>query len=162
MLESALAQSRELAAPWWTIMMLVPLRYVALEQGDVRSAQVRLAEALHVAQEIGERPAVARGLEAFATLAAALEQPAEALCLAGAAVALRGTITAPSFQPRAGFPRTWVDHGARALGQAPAEATWADGAALTLAQAVSLSLQVDSTATLASSRAYPRKTHATA
>src|SRR4029077_17594308 len=55
-------------------------------------AQESLAEALRLNQVGGQRLGIARGLEAFAALAAARQQPERAARLAGAACQLRESL----------------------------------------------------------------------
>jgi ATP/maltotriose-dependent transcriptional regulator MalT len=65
---------------------------VALTQGDLGLARTQLTESLQLSRAGGQRLAIARGLEAFAALASAEQQPERALRLAGAALALRESI----------------------------------------------------------------------
>ncbi len=66
--------------------------WIAVTSGDHGLAAESLAEALRLNQAGGQRLGVARGLEAFAALAAARQQPEEAARLAGAACQLRETL----------------------------------------------------------------------
>src|SRR5258708_33325742 len=59
--------------------------WIALTSGDFGLAADSLAEALRLNQAGGQRLGIARGLEAFAALAAARQQPEQAARLAGAA-----------------------------------------------------------------------------
>jgi len=63
--------------------------WIAVTSGDYDQAQESLGEALRLNQVGGERLGIARGLEAFAALAAARQQPQRAARLAGAACQLR-------------------------------------------------------------------------
>src|SRR4029077_12851072 len=63
--------------------------WIAVTTGDYDQAQESLAEALRLNQVGGQRLGIARGLEAFAALAAARQQPERAARLAGAACQLR-------------------------------------------------------------------------
>jgi predicted ATPase/DNA-binding CsgD family transcriptional regulator len=66
--------------------------WIAVISGDFDQAQESLAEALRLNQAGGQRLGIARGLEAFAALAAARQQPERAAWLAGAACQLRESI----------------------------------------------------------------------
>jgi tetratricopeptide (TPR) repeat protein len=67
---------------------------VAFEQGDWTAAKRHAAESLAVAQEAGQEGSAlfAQALEAHAALAAVTNAPDRAVCLAGAAAALRGRL----------------------------------------------------------------------
>jgi tetratricopeptide (TPR) repeat protein len=66
--------------------------WIAVTTGDYDQAQESLAEALRLNQVGGQRLGIARGLEAFAALAAARQQPGRAARLAGAACQLRESL----------------------------------------------------------------------
>ena len=66
--------------------------WIAVTSGDFDQAQESLAEALRLNQIGGQRLGIARGLEAFAALAAARRQPERAARLAGAACQLRESL----------------------------------------------------------------------
>ena len=66
--------------------------WIAVISGDFDQAQDSLAEALRLNQIGGKRLGIARGLEAFAALAAARQQPERAARLAGAACQLRESL----------------------------------------------------------------------
>jgi DNA-binding CsgD family transcriptional regulator/Tfp pilus assembly protein PilF len=66
--------------------------WIAVTTGDYDQAQESLAEALRLNQVGGQRLGIARGLEAFAALAAARQQPERAARLAGAACQLRESL----------------------------------------------------------------------
>jgi ATP/maltotriose-dependent transcriptional regulator MalT len=70
--------------------------WIALTGGDLELAQEPLTEALQLNQVCGQRLGVARGLEAFAALAAARQQPEQAARLAGAACQLREALGHPA------------------------------------------------------------------
>jgi DNA-binding CsgD family transcriptional regulator/Tfp pilus assembly protein PilF len=70
--------------------------WTALMTGDLSLADSRLAESLRLSQACGQRLGVARGLEAFAALAAARQQTEQAVRLAGAACQLRESLGQPS------------------------------------------------------------------
>ena len=66
--------------------------WIAVTTGDYHQAQESLAEALRLNQVGGQRLGIARGLEAFAALAAARQQPQRAARLAGAGCRLRESL----------------------------------------------------------------------
>ena len=66
--------------------------WIAVTSGDYDQAADSLAEALRLNQVGGQRLGIARGLEAFAALAAARQQPQRAARLAGAACQLRESL----------------------------------------------------------------------
>ena len=66
--------------------------WIAVISGDFDQAQESLAETLRLNQIGGQRLGIARGLEAFAALAAARQQPERAARLAGAACQLRESL----------------------------------------------------------------------
>ena len=66
--------------------------WIAVTTGDFDQAQESLAENLRLNQICGQRLGIARGLEAFAALAAARQQPERAARLAGAACQLRESL----------------------------------------------------------------------
>jgi predicted ATPase/DNA-binding CsgD family transcriptional regulator len=66
--------------------------WIAVTSGDYDLAAEALAENLRLNQVCGQRLGIARGLEAFAALAAAQQQPERAARLAGAACQLRESL----------------------------------------------------------------------
>ena len=66
--------------------------WIAVTGGDFALAADSLAESLRLNQACGQRLGIARGLEAFAALAAARQQPEQAARLAGAACQLRESL----------------------------------------------------------------------
>jgi predicted ATPase/DNA-binding CsgD family transcriptional regulator len=66
--------------------------WIAIASGHLDLAQESLAEGLRLNQMCGQRLGVARGLEAFAALAVARQQPEQAATLAGAACQLRESL----------------------------------------------------------------------
>lgn len=63
-------------------------------QAQYQDAQARFAESLALFQEAGEVVVIADSLEGVAALAAARGQPDRAVCLVGAAAAVRESIGA--------------------------------------------------------------------
>jgi len=66
--------------------------WIAITSSDYGLAEKSLAENLRLNQACGQRLGIARGLEAFAALAAAQQQPERAARLAGAACQLRESL----------------------------------------------------------------------
>jgi DNA-binding CsgD family transcriptional regulator len=94
--EQATKIFRELDAEPEIARCLAGIGWTALSRGDLDLAESRLAEALRLNQAAGQRLGIARGLEAFATLAAARQQPERAARLAGAACQLRESLGHPA------------------------------------------------------------------
>src|SRR6266851_825337 len=115
--------------------------WIAVTSGDYGQAAESLAEALRLNQAGGQRLGVARGLEAFAALAAARQQPEEAARLAGAACQLRetlghGTGIGPRIEEVLDFARA-------RLGASAAAALFAEGREMTAEDAASYALGSD-------------------
>ena len=94
-LEEALLIFRELGSKWETATCLSGLGELALKQGDVHAATNYLRESMQINKALGDRRAIAYLLEYFAGLASLQFQPHRAVCLVGAASALRQEIGAP-------------------------------------------------------------------
>ncbi len=71
--------------PWFISMVLSSSGQIAAAQGDFRSAQTALSEALARSQQIGDRSGIVAALRGFAYLACAQGQDERAACLASAA-----------------------------------------------------------------------------
>jgi len=115
--------------------------WIAVISGDFDQAQDSLAEALRLNQIGGKRLGIARGLEAFAALAAARQQPERAARLAGAACQLReslghGTGIGPRIEEVLEFARG-------RLGTSAAAALFAEGREVTAEDAVGFALGPD-------------------
>jgi len=115
--------------------------WIAVISGDFDQAQDSLAEALRLNQIGGQRLGIARGLEAFAALAAARQQPERAARLAGAACQLReslghGTGIGPRIEEVLEFARG-------RLGTSAAAALFAEGREVTAEDAVGFALGPD-------------------
>jgi ATP/maltotriose-dependent transcriptional regulator MalT len=115
--------------------------WVAVTIGDFGQAQASLAENLRLNQICGQRLGIARGLEAFAALAAARQQPERAARLAGAACQLR-----ESLGPGTGIgPRTEevLEFARGRLGASAAAALFAEGRETTAEDAIGFALGPD-------------------
>ena len=115
--------------------------WIAVIGGDYGQAQESLAEALRLNQIGGQRLGIARGLEAFAALAAARQQPERAARLAGAACQLReslghGTGIGARIEEVLEFARG-------RLGASAAAALFAEGREVTADDAVGFALGPD-------------------
>src|SRR5436190_7722393 len=115
--------------------------WIAVTTGDYDQAQESLAEALRLNQVGGQRLGIARGLEAFAALAAARQQPERAARLAGAACQLReslgyGTGIGPRIEEVLEFARGL-------LGASAAAALFAEGRETVAEDAVGFALGPD-------------------
>ena len=115
--------------------------WIAVTTGDYDQAQESLAEALRLNQVGGQRLGIARGLEAFAALAAARRQPERAARLAGAACQLReslghGTGIGPRIEEVLEFARG-------RLGASAAAALFAEGRETVAEDAVGFALAPD-------------------
>ena len=112
--------------------------WIAVTGGDFGLAADSLAESLRLNQACGQRLGIARGLEAFAALAAARQQPEPAARLAGAACQLR-----ESLGHGAGIGsriEEVLDFARGRLGASAAAAIFAEGRELTAEDAVSFAL----------------------
>jgi DNA-binding CsgD family transcriptional regulator len=115
--------------------------WIAVTSGDHDQAADSLAEALRLNQIGGQRLGIARGLEAFAALAAARQQPERAARLAGAACQLReslghGTGIGPRIEEVLEFARG-------RLGASAAAALFAEGRETAAEDAVGFALGTD-------------------
>jgi ATP/maltotriose-dependent transcriptional regulator MalT len=118
--------------------------WIAVTSGDYGQAQESLAENLRLNQVCGQRLGIARGLEAFAALSAARQQPERAARLAGAACQLRealglGTGTNSRIEGVLEFARG-------PLGASAAAALFAEGRELTADDAIGFALGPDQAA----------------
>jgi predicted ATPase/DNA-binding CsgD family transcriptional regulator/Tfp pilus assembly protein PilF len=112
--------------------------WIAVTSGDFDQAQDSLAENLRLNQICGQRLGIARGLEAFAALSAARQQPERAARLAGAACQLRealglGTGIGPRIEEVLEFARG-------RLGASAAAALFAEGREMTADDAIGFAL----------------------
>jgi predicted ATPase/DNA-binding CsgD family transcriptional regulator len=120
---------------------LAGIGWIAVTSGDYGLAAGSLAENLRLNQVCGQRLGIARGLEAFAALAAAQQQPERAARLAGAASQLReslghGSGIGPRIEELLEFARA-------RLGASAAAALFAEGREMTADDAVGFALGSD-------------------
>jgi len=112
--------------------------WIALAGGELDLAHDSLAEGLRLNQMCGQRLGIARGLEAFAALAVAKQQPEQAATLAGAACQLRESlghlaVVGPKIEQVLEFTRG-------RLGAQAADALFADGREMTVDDAARYAL----------------------
>jgi predicted ATPase/DNA-binding CsgD family transcriptional regulator len=138
--EEAMEIFRELDAWPEIARCLAGIGWIAVGSGDFGLAQESLAEGLRLNQACGQRLGVARGLEAFAALAAARQQPEQAARLAGAACQLRESLGHPSgIGPRI---EQVLEFARGRLGASAAAALFAEGREMTPEDAAGLALGV--------------------
>jgi predicted ATPase/DNA-binding CsgD family transcriptional regulator len=134
----AIALYREIDARPEIARCLAGIGWVALSRHDLELAQASLSESLQLSQATGQRLAVARGLEAFAALTVASGEPARAVRLQGAALALLETVGhVPSALARARLDDLMTS-ARRQLGPAAAQALLAEGARMSAGAAIAL------------------------
>ena len=136
--QDAMAIFRELDA-WPEIARCqAGIGWIAITGGDFALAADSLAEGLGLNQSCGQRLGMARGLEAFAALAAARKQPERAARLAGAACRLRESLgQSPGIGPRI---ENVLELAREQLGESLAAALFAEGRELTTEDAVGYAL----------------------
>jgi predicted ATPase/DNA-binding CsgD family transcriptional regulator/Tfp pilus assembly protein PilF len=116
--------------------------WIAVTSGDFSLAAEALAENLRLNQACGQRLGIARGLEAFAALAAARRQPERAARLAGAACQLRESLGHGSgIGPRI---EEVLELTRGPLGASAAAALFAEGREMTAEDAIGFALGSDS------------------
>jgi DNA-binding CsgD family transcriptional regulator len=115
--------------------------WIAVTSGDFDQAQDSLAENLRLNQICGQRLGIARGLEAFAALSAAGQQPERAARLAGAACQLREALgLGPGIGPRI---EEVLEFARGRLGASAAAALFAEGREMTADDAIGFALGPD-------------------
>jgi predicted ATPase/DNA-binding CsgD family transcriptional regulator len=138
---NALAVYREIDAQSEMARCLTGIGEVALAQLDLDLAAASLAESIRLSLASGERLAISQGIETFAALAVAADNPATAARLAGAAAALRDA--APhAVTPNPPHMRLVLDTARQRLGTATADTMIAEGRQLSASEAVSLALRL--------------------
>ena len=112
--------------------------WIAVTSGEFALAADSLAESLRLNQACGQRLGIARGLEAFAALATARQQPEPAARLAGAACQLREALGhGAGIGPRI---EEVLDFARGRLGASAAAALFAEGREMTADDAVRFAL----------------------
>jgi predicted ATPase/DNA-binding CsgD family transcriptional regulator len=136
--EEALAILREVNSRPEMARCLAGLGRIAMDEGQIAVGRQHLTRSIELSRSIGSRIGTIRGVEAFAALAVAEEQPERAVRLAAAAAALREAAQLP---PR---PAAWTDRYlavARDLGQQAVDRLWEQGSGLDASSAVQLALE---------------------
>ncbi len=119
-----------------TAYILKSLGTVALEQGQQTQARTFLDQGLRIAVEYGDRTLLAHVLEGFSGRASALEQHERAMCLGGAASALRDAIGAPLAPAHRPLVERWLGGSRAALTSRAGAAAWQAGREMSLQQAI--------------------------
>jgi hypothetical protein len=133
---------------------------IALAAGEPHVAAAHFAEGLTVHRDVGNRWGMALGFEGVASLVAAT-QPEAALCLAGAAHALRTVIGRPLPQVAQLQVSNWLERARRAVVGACAQRKWTDGLTMGEARASTMALELATAFTrYRQSDGYPAETAA--
>jgi predicted ATPase/DNA-binding NarL/FixJ family response regulator len=133
----ALGIVREINARPEIARCLAGLGRIAMDQGEFSLARQYLAESIGLSRSIGSRIGMIRGLEAFADLAAAEQQPDRVVQLAAAAATLR---QAAHLSARSGARTDRLMAAAQGLRPESVARLWAGGSALEASSAVELAL----------------------
>jgi predicted ATPase/DNA-binding CsgD family transcriptional regulator len=133
---AALALYREIDARAEIARCLAGIGSVALARGDLPLARTSLAESLQLSLATGQRLFLARGLEAHAMLAVAGSDPARAVKLEGAALALREAVGHGSAGAGAGRRDGLLEAAREQLGAPAVAALLAEGSAMSAHEAV--------------------------
>jgi len=133
---AALVLYREIDARAEIARCLAGIGSVALAQGDLPLARTSLAESLQLSLATGQRLFLARGLEAYAVLAVASSDPARAVKLEGAALALRKAVGHGPAGAGAGRRDGLLDAAREQLGAPAVAALLAEGSAMSPHEAV--------------------------
>jgi non-specific serine/threonine protein kinase len=120
----------------YTGYCLMNLGTVAREQGEHIEAAALLGQGLRIAEEYGDRALLAHLLEGFSGLASALEQHDRAMCLGGAAEALREASGAPLSPAWRRMVDRWLEVSRATLSAEAGATAWQTGHQTPLAQAI--------------------------
>jgi ATP/maltotriose-dependent transcriptional regulator MalT len=115
---------------------LMNLGSVAREQGELAEAAALLDRGLQITEQLGDRSLLAHLLEGLSALASAIEQHERAMCLGGAATALRESIGAPLSPAWRRMVDRWLETSRAALSDEAAAAAWRTGQGMPLEQAI--------------------------
>jgi predicted ATPase/class 3 adenylate cyclase len=138
--EESLSVLRELGNIWSIATVQHGLGTVAYLQGDVDLARSLLEQSLTARHELGDRHGIAYCLEAFALIAASNSFRERAVCLLGAAAALRQIIGSPLPPIQRGHQERETAGLRRAIGEEVFARAWARGQAMSAEQAVQFAL----------------------
>ncbi len=115
---------------------LVGLSCVALIDQNQTDARDLLDEALALSERLGSEAAMAYTLEGYAIMAAAMNQPEQAVRLAGAAAALRASLEHPISPGEQVVLERWLVPARACLGEAAMVQAWKAGQALSTEHAI--------------------------
>ena len=146
--EEALALAHELGSAGREIVpeTLVNRGLVALLQGDYDRGRVSLGEALVMSQNAGRKATVINCLEAIASLAGVLGEPARAARLWGAAEAARDVTGIALPPPERALHEPYLVSARSRLGERKWNETLAEGQAMSLEEASEYALSAEKTA----------------
>jgi non-specific serine/threonine protein kinase len=140
--EECIASAPErLRAPWWLIPPLISAARIAAARVDYDRAHARLAQALTLARQIGDRGGIATALQAGAYLAAVRGDVERAICLATASDPARHNTRV--FVPVSARVRRQLEAAAQALSADRLEAAQRRGQAMALDEAIAYALAED-------------------
>jgi DNA-binding CsgD family transcriptional regulator len=111
---------------------------IAIEQRQDEEGGTFLHQALQIAAHYGDRTLLAHVLEQFSALASVLDDHERAMCLGGAAAALREAIGSPISPAWRRMGERWLAVSRAALGDDATAATWRAGQEMSLKQAIEL------------------------
>ncbi len=138
--EAALVRFRQHGNRREVALVLANLGSIAVARGDMVAANERLRECLVIQQELIDAAGIALVLERFAALAAGQHRHRRAICVAGAAAALReasNSTLPPGSQTKLEQQLSASRQALDATGVAQA---WAEGHAMSLEDAISFTL----------------------
>ncbi len=141
LLDESAALQRALGDRNNLIFTLDSLGAVALDQGEVRAAGAYYAEALRLAEDLGGAISPVLLLYGCARTALATGQAGRALRLAGAAEALRETVTFTFSTHEQAIWDRCMAQAREALDEEAVATAWAEGRALTRDQAIAIALE---------------------
>jgi non-specific serine/threonine protein kinase len=134
--------SQELAAPGppnrllLSAYVMMNLGTVARAQGNYEEAESLAGRALEIAAQYGDKALLAHVLEAAACQSSAIEQHERALCLSGAATALREAMGAPLSPAWRHTLDQWLEVSRTALTAQTSTAAFNNGQAMSLQEAI--------------------------
>ena len=136
--EDALARFERQHDAWGAGDSLLALGLVAVDADDLAAARTRLARAHEVFGRVSDVRNTLRVLEAFAHVAAAAGAPERALMLAGAAAAVRHTLSVPLPGSQLQRVEATLERVRRQLDPQRAAAAWMEGWSLSIDEAIAL------------------------
>jgi tetratricopeptide (TPR) repeat protein len=141
--EQSLAAFRALRDSSGVAGTLADLGTLALERQDYSGARALYAESLRIYQKLESKRGIARVLECFACAAAVEAKPERALCLAGAAAALRQTVGAPIHPAERARLEKHLGAARQAVSNTAGASAWMGGWAMPAEKAVVRALSLD-------------------